>query len=304
MKTVLFVLGGGIGNIVQATPAIKAVSERGYTVDLLLHCNSSKDVVEIFSIPEVRSVFLDKTDNSKYDYQLRGPFTPGKIHNANRNINTRVKYAQHIPESEVYYDLAKQIGITKPMGDVSVNVGTTGPDPEKPGETVAIYPGSKHNWAMKRWDKYDELAKHFDSVLLVGSKKDIYSQGDPAWIKKNWSWPKHVKVQIGSLRETAYAISKCKMFIGNDGGLAHVSAATGIPTFVIFGPSSVIKNKPYSKKAYAIAIDIPCRPCQFSKGLDGNQIFGGDKASCPHDMKCMRDLEVNKVLSEIKKHII
>jgi ADP-heptose:LPS heptosyltransferase len=303
MKTVLFVLGGGIGNIVQATPAIKAISESGYIVDLLLHCNSSKDVVDIFSIPEVRKVYLEKLPPQKYDFQLRGPFTPGKVHNATKSLTTRVNYAQHIEEAKVYYDLAKQMGVTRPMGNASVNVGTKGPDPELPGETVAIYPGSKHNWAMKRWNKYDELAKHFKSVLLVGSKSDIHSHGNPAWIKRHWKWPKHVKFQIGSLQETAHAISKCKMFIGNDGGLAHVAAGTGVPTFVIFGPSSVVKNKPYATNAHAITLDLACRPCQFVAGPDGKQIFGGDKADCPYNLKCLRDLQVNNVLKQIRNHI-
>lgn len=303
MKTVLLVLGGGIGNIVQATPTIKSIAESGYIVDLLLHCNSSKDIKDIFSIPQVRSVFLNQPEKRKYDYQLRGPFTPGIIHNAEKNLRSRVNYAQHIPEAEVYYDLAKQIGINRPMGDVTINVGNSGPMPELPGETVAIYPGSKINWAMKRWDKYDNLSNHFKSVLLVGAKTDIRGHGNPAWIKKKWNWPNHVKVQIGTLQETAYAISKCKMFIGNDGGLAHVAAATGIPTFVIFGPSSVVKNKPYSKRAHAIHIDIPCRPCQFKKGPDGKDIFGDNKATCPFDLKCLRNLEVDHVLGEIMKHI-
>ena len=303
MKTVLFVLGGGIGNIVQATPAIKAIAKSGFTVDLLLHCNSSKDVKDIFSIPQVRSVWLDQPGHRKWTYQLRGPFTPGRVYGVEKCFRSRVDYAQHIPEAEVYYDLAKQIGVKVPMEDVSINVGISGPDPEKLGETVAIYPGSKINWAMKRWDKYDELAIHFRNVVLVGSKTDIQGHGKPAWIKKRWNWPDHVKVQIGTLQETAHLISKCKMFVGNDGGLAHVAAATGIPTFVVFGPSSVVKNKPYSKRAHAIHLDIPCRPCQFKKGPDGKEIFGDNKATCPYNLKCLRNLEVEHVLGEIRKHV-
>src|SRR5690606_23778854 len=113
----------------------------------------------------------------------------------------------------------------------------------------------------------------------------INSHGDPAWFSRPWKWPDHVEFYSASLQEAAYTISKCKLFIGNDGGLTHVAAATGVPTYVIFGPSSDRKNKPYCPNAHVIALNLECRPCQFRKGT---QYFAHRKASCPFDMKCMR----------------
>lgn len=162
-------------------------------------------------------------------------------------------------------------------------------------------PGSKPDWAMKRWDKYDELSKKFESVIVVGTENDIYSHGKPTWIKKKWDWPSNVEFFMGSLQETACLISNCQMFIGNDGGLAHVAAATGVPTFVLFGPSSTVKNKPYTKNSHVIAIDLECRPCQFQKGNDGLQIFDSGKANCPFNMRCMRNMSVDFVYNEISR---
>ena len=298
---VLFVLGGGIGNIVQATPAIQAVASEGHTIDLKLHCNSSMEH-SIFKLPCVRHVYGKRSPglHEKYDVQLNGPFTPGTRYASRKHLKTRISYAQHLAEAEVYYDLAKQIGVTTIMPDAKVNVGNW-PGKEKDPETIAIYPGSKHNWAMKRWDKYDELTSHFQKVLVVGSEKDIHSHGDPTWITRLGKWPSHVEFLTGQLQDVAYAISTCKMFIGNDGGLAHVAAGTGIPTFVLFGPSSDVKNKPYSKNAHVVAIDLPCRPCQFEKGPDGLQIFGENKADCPYKMKCMKEMSVEYVLKKIEE---
>ena len=56
---ILFVLGGGIGNIVQATPAIQATASEGHKVDLYLCCNSSRDM-DIFRIPSVRNIFAEE----------------------------------------------------------------------------------------------------------------------------------------------------------------------------------------------------------------------------------------------------
>jgi hypothetical protein len=151
---------------------------------------------------------------------------------------------------------------------------------------------------MKRWDKFDKLAEHFEHVTIVGKKEDIENHGNPAWIKRPWGWPKHVEFFSGKLAEAAFLISKCKAFIGNDGGLAHVAAATGVPTFIIFGPSSDIKNRPYAPNAHVVALKIPCRPCQFMAGKDGKQIFAAKKANCPYAMRCMREMTVDYVLKE------
>ena len=94
------------------------------------------------------------------------------------------------------------------------------------------------------------------------------------------------------------------MFIGNDGGLSHIAAATGIPTFIIFGPSSIIKNAPFNKNAHPIYYNnvkkdtLKCQPCQFNgKGYFNSGILG-----CPFNMKCMTHLSVNDVLTKIKDH--
>ena len=42
--------------------------------------------------------------------------------------------------------------------------------------------------------------------------------------------------------------SQCQLFIGNDSGLMHLAAATGIPTFGLFGPSLDQHYAPYGYK--------------------------------------------------------
>jgi hypothetical protein len=300
MSNIIFVAGGGIGNIVQATPTMRLIADAGHTVDLKLECNSSQDL-EIFRLPFINKLYITDSPKSRYDLQLNGPFTSGRAYNCRKILRTRVSYIKNSPEAHVYADLATQIGVKGNLPSVVINVGETGDVP--PEGTVAIYSGSKPNWAMKRWDKYDRLADNFENVTIIGTDEDIQSHGDPAWIKEPWTWGSHVQFFSKSLREAAYYISKCKMFIGNDGGLSHVAAATGIPTFVLFGPSADVKNKPFSPNAHVVAINLPCRPCQFKAGKDGKQIFGENRSTCPFDMKCMREMSVDYVMDFIKGKI-
>lgn len=300
-KHILFVLGGGIGNIIQATPAIQLLKQKGCVVDLQLFSKSLKEKY-IFEIPEVRNVYLNtQNNNNTYDVQMIGPFTPGKRFNAKKFVKTKINYAQHVEEAKVYYNCLEQIGIQGKLPDCKINFGNKGKEIEK--DSVVIYPGSKPDWAMKRWNKYDQLASKFDNVYVAGTESDIHSHGNPTWIKKPWNWPENVKFLTGSLQEVAYSISKCKFFVGNDGGLSHVAAGCGVPTFVIFGPSSIIKNKPFSERAYAIYKDIPCQPCQFGVGPNGERVFDGGKGNCWNNMKCMVDLSVDDVYNYlIEKH--
>jgi hypothetical protein len=299
MSKVLCVFSGGIGNIVQAMPALQSIIAEDNEVDVSLYCNSSNDM-EIFKLPGVRRLCVNSLPNEQYDFQLIGPFSPSLEEKAKKVIRSRIRLAQHSPEANLYYDMAQQMGVTTPMPFTKIVLPKDGRHPTDTN-TVAIYPGSKPNWAMKRWNKYDELAKYFDNVVVVGSRSDIYSQGNPTWIKRKWRWPNNVEFFIGSLAGAAFLISKCKMFVGNDGGLSHCAAATGVPTFILFGPSSTVKNKPYAPNAHVIAIDLSCRPCQFQKGPDGKQIFNSGKASCPFNMKCMKDMSVQFVLNKIRQ---
>lgn len=335
---ILCVIGGGIGDCIQTTPTIKAIASEGHIVDVLVACNSSDDV-SIFKLPCVNNVFyktLLTPFRAIYDCVLLGPFLSpnnyniGKINfsithhgslggwslnkpnnnelilwlqsknislNSLNNIDKRDR--NEISDAEIFYNLAKQIGIQSPMKNTEIKIPTNGPEPPK--NTVAIYPGSKENWSMKRWDKYDNLSKMFDTVALVGKIQDIFEHGNPPWIKKLWKWDmnKIFFVNNLTLSQMAYFISKCKMFIGNDGGMSHLAAATGIPTFVLFGPTSNINNKPYANNAFAISSDVHCRPCQFSP----NTPFRRGGNNCPYKMRCMRKMSVEFVYSKIKNLI-
>ena len=68
------VLGGGLGNIIQATPTAKAIAAEGHVVDL--HIQPDSDIPgdqyrEIFSIDSVRDIYiLVECPESNYDFSL------------------------------------------------------------------------------------------------------------------------------------------------------------------------------------------------------------------------------------------
>ena len=59
-----------------------------------------------------------------------------------------------------------------------------------------------------------------------------------------------------TITETAAFIKKCKVFVGNDSGLMHMSAALGVPTVGLFGPSMPEHYGPWGPHARSVRSDI------------------------------------------------
>jgi ADP-heptose:LPS heptosyltransferase len=55
-----------------------------------------------------------------------------------------------------------------------------------------------------------------------------------------------------SLPEVAAFLAQSTLFIGNDSGLMHLSAASGTPTLGLFGPTSADEYAPSGARAIAL----------------------------------------------------
>ncbi|MFN2530235.1 MAG: glycosyltransferase family 9 protein [Pyrinomonadaceae bacterium] len=65
-----------------------------------------------------------------------------------------------------------------------------------------------------------------------------------------------------SLPEVSALLSKAQLFVGNDSGIAHMAAALGIPTAVVFGSSNIAHWRPWSRSRSEVIFEpTPCQPC-------------------------------------------
>jgi heptosyltransferase-2 len=131
-------------------------------------------------------------------------------------------------------------------------------------EIVAIAPGSR--WPMKQWDveNFTELARRIAGdwgyhVVLLGDTIDAESASPIAE-----TVPHHITNLTGrtGILETAAAIEKASVFIGNDSGLMHLAEAVGVPVVALFGPTvQAFGYYPSLPRSKVIERELPCRPC-------------------------------------------
>lgn len=65
-----------------------------------------------------------------------------------------------------------------------------------------------------------------------------------------------------SLPEVTALCSRSRLFVGNDSGVAHIAAAVGAPSVVIFGSSNVSHWRPWTiAPSEVVREELPCQPC-------------------------------------------
>jgi predicted lipopolysaccharide heptosyltransferase III len=65
-----------------------------------------------------------------------------------------------------------------------------------------------------------------------------------------------------SLPEVTALASRSQLFVGNDSGIAHIAAAVGTPSVVVFGSSNIAHWRPWnSGPAEVVFEEMPCQPC-------------------------------------------
>ncbi len=139
--------------------------------------------------------------------------------------------------------------------------------------TVAI--GSTYGdakcWPIDRVADYlvRTVQESVQSVALVGDSK-ASAHVDDLKRKTGLRWLDVFGDEVGvvdftgktTLIEIASILSKSKMFIGNDSGLMHLSAALGCPTVGIFGSTSPAWTSPKGQWTKSVSVSgFSCSPC-------------------------------------------
>ena len=148
---------------------------------------------------------------------------------------------------------------------------------------VAICPGSINSRA-KRWsaESYAELADRLIEsrrrVLLVGSKDEVDVSEE---VTRHMRHQPVVLIGKTNLDQVTAVLDRADLIVTNDTGPAHIGAALGRPTIVIFGPTNPLTTRPFSPDAEILRHPPECAPCMLR--------------DCPIDHRCMTAITVDEV---------
>jgi len=142
------------------------------------------------------------------------------------------------------------------------------------GPVLAIGPAS--NWRGKQWraERFAELAQRLTRPdgVLSGARVAIMaaaherSQAEPLLAAIP---PDRVIDLIGrtDLLTASAVLRRAALFIGNDTGLMHIAAASGVPTLGLFGPSPIDQYAPWGPHTAVVRTADPPET-MFGLGFD------------------------------------
>jgi predicted lipopolysaccharide heptosyltransferase III len=142
-------------------------------------------------------------------------------------------------------------------------------------------------WAVDKFAKVAETL--FDcGMSIVGITAEKESKVARALQEKS-SRPVTTFTNL-TLPELSALIARASLFVGNDSGVAHIAAAVGVPTVVIFGSSNVDHWRPWSRvPSEVVREELDCQPCHG---------YFCEKFSQP---ECIQRVPEQKVLSAIER---
>jgi len=156
---------------------------------------------------------------------------------------------------------------------------------------ILIHPGSgslRKNWSIENFLKlYDTLESLFlNPEFILGPAEDFLAEE----IKKD-SYPRVIHrpsdlIGLHSILETG------SLYIGNDSGVSHLAAFSGLASVIIFGPSDPERWSPKGKSVHVVRPELlNCLPC-----------FETQKNNCQNPL-CLDNTTIEQVLTIVKNLI-
>lgn len=334
---IIFLLGGGIGNIIEALYAVEYCVNNNVRTGILFG-NINKSFKQYLHECYDNVIISDELINNIFTINLIHSFAfqdhiivPHKNYFYIKPDNFSSAYHS---ETEQYLNVVKALfpssydscHLKSLVGKSSARVNDLQIE-----RKLVLYCGCSCFKAVSRWPYYLDLENALGSnnTIFVGGADDLnseYSYIYPSFItkvlpqkmlnqRKIWNLLKQLKVlrpfshynilshykngffDFFTWSELVEIFRRCQFFVGNDGGLTHLAAASGANGIVIFGATSINKSRPYSPLIEVLSTHHSCQPCFFgAKGITMSSYF----INCPNQIRCLSDISVDAVLNKIE----
>ena len=154
---------------------------------------------------------------------------------------------------------------------------------------IAVGPGSK--WDSKVWseDRYCKviqtlIAEHDVFPIVFGGPED-QKKGDR--LVELWSCGSNAAGEL-TVRQSAAALSRCALYIGNDTGTMHLAAAVNTPCVAIFAAIDWVGRwHPFGSGHKVLRKRVECEGCH--------------SPVCKEDRRCLTLISVDEVVKSCKE---
>ena len=248
--------GCGIGNFVQALPAVQSLHEAGNTIDLFISSFSYGDMAGIVKgQPYIRALYENTYDSAEemYDICVVSFLSEHRVAHAKKYLTLKTNWKKR-SEYEQYCWVAEKLGV-KNFKPPVINLAKRNFH-LKPFN-ILIHAGcaERDYWERKKWQKYKTLID-----MLLKDNVTVYSCGKEDEIINH---PGVTPFTDMPLQETAALINQCDLFLSNDSGLMHIAAALRKKQIAVFTATDHKKSGPYyNPHARVITPRLKCYPCQ------------------------------------------
>lgn len=127
---------------------------------------------------------------------------------------------------------------------------------------AVIHPAAA--FATKQWaaEKFARVAEYLAARELPVVVITAPAEAQLAAQLKESSAAPLISFSDLSLPEVTALAARARLFVGNDSGIAHMAAAVGLPSVVIFGSSNTAHWSPWaSAPAEVVLEEMDCQPC-------------------------------------------
>ena len=318
-EKLLIIHQGALGDIVSIFPAIIRLKEKFCRIDAICKKSigelaSSLKLIERFYPVEAAffsSLFSEKTDQGakdilqSYDEILLFSYSRELESIINGMVNRKTYRIHPRPDASLEIHILNHVldhlaenGLIR-----DANWDAAGPEsnyftrlteqkaahPPSDRLKILIHPGSgstRKNWTssnfIKIFKKIESLGMNPKIILgpAEHNLSEIFVRRLPAGSKIH---------MLTDLLDLITMLKQSSGFIGNDSGISHLAAFTGMPTVVIFGPSSPKRWKPFGRSVEILRPETDCNPC-----------FETGKSDCKQ-MKCLEGISPEMVINAFLK---
>tara|TARA_Y100000310_G_C20699391_1_gene828309 strand:- start:811 stop:1920 length:1110 start_codon:yes stop_codon:yes gene_type:complete len=335
-KKVLFLKMWSLGDAVLTLPLIKALrtNHQSIQIDVLCHkkikaiFENNKNINNLMlfdtSLKAIRYIKLFK----KYDLCIdTDPFlnisalaswysakvTLGFSHNQRSKIYDLTSDFKEQHTLENYKDLLKKLNIENigTLEKIEVDNNTKlkarfilkKHNIQDKDFLIGIAPGVGESVKTRMWPLAN-LAKLADYLTINKNAKVIIldNQENKEDANKLERLMVHNPINLAgktSINESIALIEKCNLFISNDTGPMHISAAQKTKTIGLFGPNTPIRWAPCGENI-SIYKKTNCSPCISNKnGITPECKYKGT----PLEQHCMKNITVEEVIKKIEEQL-